>query len=468
MEIFGYTFKDEALLKEALTTPAFRMDRPNATDNQRLEFLGDAVLGLLAAERLYAAFPGEAEGTLTVRRTHMVSATALCAAADRLGLVLRLKRNRRASALSPHAKTIADAVEAIIGAAYLDGGFAAARKVFAALELSPDVETDPWDGNPKGELQIRAQALRPARRPVYELLKAVGAAHAPTFTVRVAVEGVGSAEATAGSHKEAEARAAAALLRDKTVRWNPVRAAVAAFLLAVCAGGAWAEKPPYDRYQSIVDRQMFGALPVGFDPTKLPSEVTKSSQKELTKEQEQLKSAIRFSVINQTPDGQVAVGFTDNTDSKNPCHYYLKVGETRGGWLVKEADPETATMTIAKGEIEVTLTIGGDSAKDAGATAKAGAAKASDGIALQSASGRARSPLLRTLGGRRRERAAEAREREEERQAREAEREEQRNQLLAIQSELKAMREKKQAAAAQEATQEAEKETSEHANDDAE
>lgn len=253
-------------------------------------------------------------------------------------------------------------------------------------------------------------------------------------------------------------------------------------LLAVLSTEAWAEKPPYDRYQSIVDRQMFGALPVGFDPTKLPSEVTKSSQKELTKEQEQLKSAIRFSVINQTPDGQVAVGFTDNTDSKNPCHYYLKVGEMRGGWLVKEADPETATMTIAKGEIEVTLSIGGDSAKDAGATAKAGAAKADDGIALQSASGRARSPLLRTLGGRRRERAAEAREREEERlkeqeaqrrereeerQAREAEREEQRNQLLAIQSELKAMREKKQAAAAQ-ATQEAEQETSEHANNDAE
>lgn len=213
MEIFGYTFRNEALLKEALTTPAFRMDRPNAADNQRLEFLGDAVLGMLAAEQLYAAFPGEAEGALTVRRTHMVSAAALCAAANRLGLVPRLKRNRRAATLSPHAKTIADAVEAVIGAAYLDGGFAAARKVFAALELSPDVAAEPWEGNPKGELQIRAQALRPARHPVYELLKMVGAAHAPTFSVRVTVEGMGTAEATAGSHKEAEMRAAAALLR---------------------------------------------------------------------------------------------------------------------------------------------------------------------------------------------------------------------------------------------------------------
>ena len=213
MEIFGYTFRNGALLKEALTTPAFRMDRPNASDNQRLEFLGDAVLGMLAAEQLYAAFPGEAEGALTVRRTHMVSAAALCTAANRLGLVPRLKRNRRAATLSPHAKTIADAVEAVIGAAYLDGGFAAARKVFAALELSPDVAAEPWEGNPKGELQIRAQALRPSRHPVYELLKMVGAAHAPTFTVRVTVEGMGTAEATAGSDKEAEMRAAAALLR---------------------------------------------------------------------------------------------------------------------------------------------------------------------------------------------------------------------------------------------------------------
>lgn len=218
-------------------------------------------------------------------------------------------------------------------------------------------------------------------------------------------------------------------------------------LLAVLSTEAWAENPPYDRYQSIVDRQMFGALPVGFDPTKLPSEVTKSSQKELTKEQEQLKSAIRFSVINQTPDGQVAVGFTDNTDSKNPCHYYLKVGEMRGGWLVKEADPETATMTIAKGEIEVTLTIGGDSAKDATATAKAaGAAAANDGIMLLNAPA-ARSPLLsRTLGGRRRAKLAaeqaqeEARrqQREEERQAREAEREEQKRQFQEMRDDLKA------------------------------
>ncbi len=225
MEIFGYTFRDGALLKEALTTPAYRMVHPRATDNQRLEFLGDAVLGLLAAERLYAAFPHAAEGALTVRRTHMVSSAALCAAANRLGLVARLKRNRGASELSRHAKTLADAVEAILGAAYLDGGFAAARTIFETLELATQGQTD--DGgcdNPKGALQERVQALKPPRHPVYELVGATGAAHAPVFTVRVTVEGVGCAEASAGSHKEAEAAAAAKLLAGVLGSTDPAHA----------------------------------------------------------------------------------------------------------------------------------------------------------------------------------------------------------------------------------------------------
>ena len=212
-EIFGYTFRKGALLDEALTTPAFRMDHPRATDNQRLEFLGDAVLGLLAAERLYAAHRGDAEGALSIRRAHMVSTAALCGAATRLGLVARLKFNRGASPISPKAKTIADAVEAIIGAAYLDGGFAAAKTIFETLGVAANGEEDVRAGNPKGELQERSQAMRPAHSPVYELVKAVGESHAPHFTVRVSIEGVGSAEATAGNRHEAESLAAAILLR---------------------------------------------------------------------------------------------------------------------------------------------------------------------------------------------------------------------------------------------------------------
>ena len=213
MEIFGYTFADEALLEEALTTPSYRMQFPDAKDNQRLEFLGDAVLGLLSAERLYGELPHEQEGPLTIRRTHMVSAAALCEAAARHGLAARLRRNKGAEDLPRHAKTLADAIEAIIGAAYLDGGFAAAKRVFDALELDSNAERGDWSVNPKGDLQIKAQTMKPPRQPEYTLLETSGKAHEPIFTVKVSVEGVGEAVAKAGVRKEAEALAAAELLK---------------------------------------------------------------------------------------------------------------------------------------------------------------------------------------------------------------------------------------------------------------
>ena len=247
-------------------------------------------------------------------------------------------------------------------------------------------------------------------------------------------------------------------------------------MLMLAVFTAFAEKQPFDRYQSIVDRQMFGPLPPGFDPTKMPSEVQKTSSKEerqLTQEQEKLQSSIHFSVINVTPEGVTAVGFTDNSDPKTPVHYYLKVGEKRNGWEVKEADAAKATMTIAKGDIEVSLSLGGDSSKSADATAKAGG--------TPQASDAARRGLLGLRGGllgggslraRRMQRqqeaqAAAAKQQEEqaakeaERQAqaeadkaqREAERAEQRQQLLAIQEELKRVREAKAAAKSEESTE---------------
>ena len=214
MEFLGHDFADEGLLAEALTTPSCRMMSPDIRDNQRLEFLGDAVLGLLAAERLYAGFPRQQEGSLTVMRTHMVSTTALCAAADRQGLVPRLRIASHLPPLAKNAKTVADAVEAVIGAAYLDGGLPAARKVFERLGLTANAEEGEWNGNPKGELQVRAQAMRPPRHPEYTLVATAGKAHEPVFTVKVSIEGLGEATATARTHKAAEARAAARLLEE--------------------------------------------------------------------------------------------------------------------------------------------------------------------------------------------------------------------------------------------------------------
>ena len=240
--------------------------------------------------------------------------------------------------------------------------------------------------------------------------------------------------------------------------------------IALTVSAAFAEKQPIGRYQSIIDRQMFGPLPPGFDPTKSPNEVQKSSgkdEKQLTQEQEKLQSSIHFSVINVASDGQPEVGFTDNSDPKAPKHYFLKVGESRDGWTVKDASAEDATMTIAKGDIEVSLSLGGNSAKDGG-TSKAGGAA----LMTSAANATARRPGLLggglgTLRARRLQRqqdalAAAAKQQEEsaakeaerqaqaeqEKQQREQERAEQRQQLLAIQEELKRVREAKAAAEA--------------------
>lgn len=147
------------------------------------------------------------------------------------------------------------------------------------------------------------------------------------------------------------------------------------FLLSFfIVGAVFAEKMPFERYQQIIDRQMFGQPPPGFDPTKMASEVTRESQKELSKEQEQIKSSVHFSIINVTPGGKTAVGFTDNSDPKTPVHYYLKVGESSGGWTLKEADALKAWMKIEKNGIEVELTLGENSAKGGGTTSKVASA----------------------------------------------------------------------------------------------
>ena len=243
----------------------------------------------------------------------------------------------------------------------------------------------------------------------------------------------------------------------------------ACLFVALTVLPAYAEKQPIERYQSIIDRQMFGPLPPGFDPTKSPNEVQKTSgkeEKQLTQEQEKLQSSIHFSVINVTPEGTTAVGFTDNSDPKAPVHYYLKVGEKRNGWEVKEADANKASMTIAKGDIEVSLSLGGNSAKDGGTSRAGGTAPAANsgmrrpgllGGGLLGGSLRARR-LQRQQAAeadaakQREEQAAKDAERqaqaEQEKQQREAERAEQRQQLLAIQEELKRVREAKAAAEA--------------------
>lgn len=225
-----------------------------------------------------------------------------------------------------------------------------------------------------------------------------------------------------------------------------MKTSLSLFVLTL-ASLAFAERQPYSRYETIVDRQMFGQPPAGFDPSKMPSEVAKSSSREekaLSEEQEKVKKAIRFSVINVTPSGETVVGFSDNGDAKGALHYYLKVGESQNGWTVKAADPQEATMTIEKDGIEVSLKLGGDSATTPEAVARTATTSTASSRAALFGTG---------LRERRQKRdAEEAAKRAEEEKAR-AEREKQRdevqnellNQLNSLREEQRKQREEEEA-----------------------
>lgn len=242
------------------------------------------------------------------------------------------------------------------------------------------------------------------------------------------------------------------------------------FAFSLTAAAAIAARQPLERYQTIIDRQMFGPPPPGFDPTKMPSEVSKSSSRggeaELSQEQEQVKKAVRFSVINVTASGETVVGFSDNGDAKNPLHYYLKVGESQNGWTVKAADPEAATMTVEKDGVEVTLKLGGESSGGASQPVPA-ARRDAKGVSpllggrlsLRERRRQQEEQRLEDAAKRAEEEKARAAREEEENNRRAAEREEQRKQLLLIQEELRKAREAREAQKAAEQPSEGEQDS---------
>jgi ribonuclease III len=215
----GYHFRDQALLTQALTHPSLTHEKQRYhEDNQRLEFLGDAVLQLVITEYLYAHFPKEQEGRLTKLRARLVSRDALKTHAQDvdLGRHLLMGRGEEASGGRTRASTLADAFEAIIGAIYLDSDFATARdfvlrETRAALE---DVREAPFDINPKGQLQEILQSIA-MRGPTYELISATGPEHAKTFIVEVRWEGNALGRGTGSSKQAAEVEAAKDALEGK-------------------------------------------------------------------------------------------------------------------------------------------------------------------------------------------------------------------------------------------------------------
>ncbi|MDE3036903.1 MAG: ribonuclease III, partial [Pseudomonadota bacterium] len=177
--------------------------------NQRLEFLGDAVLGAVVARLLYDAYPAEQEGELARRLAALVRGETLTAVARGIGLgeTLTLSAGERRDTAS----NLEDALEALIGAVYLDGGMAAAEAFILSrwTELSRNIVVPPKDA--KTSLQEWAQA-RTLPVPVYALIESTGPAHAPQFTIEVTVQGYPPAQAQAASKKLAEQAAAEKLL----------------------------------------------------------------------------------------------------------------------------------------------------------------------------------------------------------------------------------------------------------------
>ncbi|MBI4702037.1 MAG: ribonuclease III [Deltaproteobacteria bacterium] len=210
--------REPARMREALTHPSFANERPagEREDNQRLEFLGDAVLGLCTSELLMARFPGATEGELTVMRASLVNATALAAFARRieLGSALRLGRGARAAGEHRRPSVLADALEAVLGAAYLELGMAEARRLAAQL-LEPHLaELGDAGGaarDAKSQLQERVQGDGlPA--PVYRLVGVAGPSHARRFSAVVEVDGSPLGSGEGPSKKLAEQAAARAAL----------------------------------------------------------------------------------------------------------------------------------------------------------------------------------------------------------------------------------------------------------------
>lgn len=213
----GYTFRDRALLERALVHASARDD---AGCNERLEFLGDAVLGLVVAERLYALDPAADEGTLTRARSQVVSARSLarCGRRWELAVILRTGPGLQSARLSD--SVLSDATEAVLGAVYLDGGLEAARGViegaFAeAIERSLVAAEPSW----KTELQELTQAQL-QEVPEYRLLSSSGPDHKKSFLVTCHVRGVeygrGRAPSKRAAEQAAAKRALGALLADGT------------------------------------------------------------------------------------------------------------------------------------------------------------------------------------------------------------------------------------------------------------
>lgn len=222
-ERLGYKFRNSMLLAEALTHPSLGHEtHRHHFDNQRLEFLGDAVLQLIFTEHLFDTFPDFSEGQLTKLRARLVSRDGLKvhALAMNLGDFMMMGKGEESSGGRMRISALADAFEALIGAMFLDSDLDTVRK-FVIAEAQPWLEklhAEPSDVNPKGRLQEILQSISPAS-PSYAVVAQSGPEHRKTFVSKVTWNDTELGRGEGLSKKEAEIAAAAAALEGKA--WEP-------------------------------------------------------------------------------------------------------------------------------------------------------------------------------------------------------------------------------------------------------
>lgn len=206
---FGYQFRDEQLLRLALTHPSVAHETGTAVPhNQRLEFLGDAVLGLVLTQKLYEEFPTFDEGPLTKSRAKLVNRHSLAGRARSISLGdhLILSRGEEMSGGRDRPSALADAYEALLGAIFLDGGFEAARE-FILREFAGAFDELALIENPKSDLQELLQSRFPTA-PEYQTVQISGSGHDPLFECAVFHNGAELARGQGKSKKAAESAAA--------------------------------------------------------------------------------------------------------------------------------------------------------------------------------------------------------------------------------------------------------------------
>ena len=218
----GYKFRNSLLLAEALTHPSLGHEtQRHHFDNQRLEFLGDAVLQVIFTEHLFRLFPQFSEGQLTKLRSRLVSREGLKIHATNIGLgtYLMMGRGEEASGGRQRASILADAYEALVGAMYLDSNIEIVRR-FVLDEAQQDIQRltqQPLEVNPKGQLQEILQAISP-KSPNYEIVSQTGPEHQKLFVAKVIWDGRELGSGSGSSKKQAET--AAALTALKAAKWE--------------------------------------------------------------------------------------------------------------------------------------------------------------------------------------------------------------------------------------------------------